>query len=153
MASLQVSGKQLLLANYGPTVVRAAAVLPATATTAYFTIVTGNVLITSIVGQVTTVMSGTATNLKLNVLSTATTGNADICANVAVTSLAVGSFFTIPSIGSGNAATVGVAPVQNNEFVVGPGSIRAITDATNTGAMKWYLNYIPLDPGAYVAAA
>jgi hypothetical protein len=149
--SAGLAGKQILLANYGPTAVRAAAVLPATATGVLFNVVGGNVLVTSLVGQVTTVMSATATNLKLNILNTATTGNADLSANVLVTSLAVGTLFTIPTLAA--AGTVGVFGAQNNEFVIGAGSIRAITDATNTGAMKWYVNYISLDPGAYVVAA
>lgn len=150
MAS-QVQGKQLLLANYGPTVLRAAAVLPATATGTLFNVVGGNVIITSLVGQVVTAMSATVTNLKLNVLNTATTGNADLTANVLVTSLATGTLISAPTLGS--AGVTGVYAVQNNEFVVGAGSIRAVTDATNTGTVKWYVNYVSLDPGAYVVAA
>jgi len=146
-----VQGRALLQANYGPTVVRAAAALPATATGALFSVVGGNVMITNLVGVVATAMSATATNLKLNVLNTATTGNADISANVLVTSLAVGTLLGLPTLGS--AGTALVYAVQNNEFVIGAGSIRAITDATNTGTVKWYCNYIALDPGAYVVAA
>jgi hypothetical protein len=147
----QIAGKTVLLANYGQPIYRAAQVLPATTTTTYFNVVNGQVLITSFFGVVTTVCSATATNLKFNVLNTATTGNTDICANVLVTSKAVGTIFAIPTLGS--AATVDNFGVQNNEFTVGAGSIRAITDATNTGAFRWVLNYIPLDPGAYVVAA
>lgn len=148
----QIQGQALRTNAYGPTVVRAPAVIPATATGALFNVVGGNIIITSIVGQVTTVMSATATNLKLNVLNTAAGGaGTDICANVLVTSLAVGTLFSAPSVGS--AGTVGAAVGQNNELVVGIGTVRAITDATNTGAMKWYINYIPLDNGAYVTAA
>lgn len=150
MAS-QVAGKQLTLANYGPTVARAAAVLPATATGTLFNVLGGNVIITNIVGQVVTAMSATVTNLKLNVLNTATTGNADISANVLVTSLAVGTLLGLPTVGSAGSALV--YAVQNNEFVIGTGAIRAITDATNTGTVKWYINYVPLDPGASVVAA
>lgn len=149
--STGLAGKQILLANYGPTAARAAAVLPATTTGTLFNVVGGNVLITNLVGQVATAMSATVTNLKLNVLNTATTGNADISANVLVTSLAVGTLLGIPTLGS--AGTALVYAVQNNEFVIGTGSIRAITDATNTGTVKWYCNYISLDPGAYVVAA
>lgn len=147
----QVQGKQLLLANYGPTALRAAAVLPATATGTLFNVVGGNVIITNIIGQVVTAMSATATNLKLNVSNTATAGNADISANVLVTSLAVGTLIGLPTVAS--AQTVLVYAVQNNEFIIGAGAIRAITDATNTGTVKWYCNYISLDPGAYVVAA
>jgi hypothetical protein len=147
----QIQGRQLLLGNYGPTAFRAAATLPATATQTLFTIAGGNVLITSIVGQVTTATGATVTNLKLNASNTAAGTNVDLCSNVAVTSLAVGTLYSVPVLGS--AATVGVAVAQNNEIVLGSGAIRAITDATNTGAMKWYVNYISLDPGAYVVAA
>lgn len=147
----QVQSKQLLLANYGYSVVRAAAALPATATGTLFNVVGGNVIITNIFGQVVTAMSATATNLKLNVLNTATTGAADISANVLVTSLATGTLLGLPTLGS--AQTTTVYAVQNNEFVVGAGSIRAITDATNTGTVKWYVNYIAQDPGAYIVAA
>lgn len=147
----QVATGKLTLANYGPTVVRAAAVLPATATGTLFNVVGGNVIITNIVGQVVTAMSATVTNLKLNALNTATTGNADLTANVLVTSLAAGTLLGVPTLGS--AGTASVFAVQNNEFVVGAGSIRAITDATNTGTVKWYVNYVSLDPGAYVIAA
>lgn len=148
--STQVPGKQLLLANYGPVATRAAAVLPATATGTLFNVVGGNVIITNLVGQVVTAMSATVTNLKLNVLNTATTGNADITANVLVTSLAVGTLIGMPTLGS--AGTTLVYASQPNEFIIGAGSIRAITDATNTGTVKWYVNYISLDPGAYVVA-
>jgi hypothetical protein len=147
----QVQGQALRTNAYGPTVVRAAAVLPATATGTLFSVVGGQVIITSFFGVVTTVMSGTATNLKINVSNTATAGNTDISANVLVTSKAVGTIFAIPTLGS--AGTVDNFGVQNNEFLLGAGAIRAITDATNTGAMKWYVNYIPLDNGAYVVAA
>lgn len=147
----QIAGKQLLLANYGYTAARAAAVLPANTTGTLFNIVGGNVIITSLVGQVVTVMTATATNLKLNVANTATAGNADISTNVLVTSLASGTLLGFPTLGS--PLTTLVYASQNNEFVLGAGSIRAVTDATNTGTVKWYCNYISLDPGAYVIAA
>lgn len=146
-----IQGKQLLLANFGPTATRAAAVLPATTTGTLFNVVGGNVIITSIVGQVVAAMSATATNLKLNVSNTAAATNADISANVLVTSLAAGTLLGLPTVGS--AGTALVYAVQNNEFIIGTGAIRAITDATNTGTVKWYCNYISLDPGAYVVAA
>lgn len=147
----QVPGKALLLANYGPTVLRAAAVLPATATGTLFNVTGGNVIITNIVGQVVSAMSATATNLKLNVSNTAAGTNADISANVLVTSLAAGTLLGLPTLGSAGSALI--YAVQNNEFIIGTGAIRAITDATNTGTVKWYVNYVSLDPGAAVVAA
>ncbi len=150
MAS-QVSGRAIRNAYYGqPQLNRATAVLPATGNQTLFTITGGRVMITSLVGEFTVAASATATNLKL----TAVGPNAqttDLCANVAVTSSAIGTLFCPTAIGA--AGQVGAAVTQNNEIVLNAGSIRATTDATNTGSMKWTLNYIPLDDGAAVAVA
>jgi len=147
----QIQGKQILLSNYGPTVVRNAQVLPATTTTTYFNIVGGQVLITSFFGVVTTVCSGTATNLTINAVNTAGATTVAIGTATAVTSLAVGTILAIPTVGG--AITTLAYGTQNNEFTLGVGQIQMVTSATNTGATKWYCNYISLDPGAYVAAA
>lgn len=151
MAS-QIPGKALLLTTYGISVSRLAAVLPATGNQTLFTVGTGRILLTSLVGEVTTVASATVTNAKLTSVSTAIGGaGTDICSNTLVTSLAVGTQFSPIAIGS--AAQTGAAVTQNNEIVIPPGIIRLTTDATNTGAMKWVLTYIPLDNGATVVAA
>lgn len=153
----QVQGKALLLANYGPTVVRAAAALPQSTTQAIFNIVGGNVIITSLFAQITTAVQAQATTFKLNALNTASTGNTDLTLATGsdLTGAAVGTIIAIPTvtIGSPAAVTIANAGVQNNEFVLGAGSLRAITTASSTGAWKWYCNYVSLDPGAYVAAA
>lgn len=150
MAS-QVSTGKILLSNYGPTVARAAQVLPATATTTYFNIVGGQVLITSIFGVVTTVTTATATTLTVNAVNTAGAATVALGTATSVASLAVGTIIAIPTIGG--ALTTLAYGTQNNEFSLGAGQIQMVTSATNTGATKWYLNYLSLDPGAYVAAA
>src|ERR1700742_4719792 len=99
MATL-ISGKQLLLNNYGYLVTRAAAVLPATTTTTYFNITGGQVIITSIFGVVTTATSATATNLTINTVNTAGAITSAIGAATAIASKAVGSILAIPTIGS-----------------------------------------------------
>lgn len=149
MAS-QIPGKGLRANAFGLTVVRAAAVLPATTTATIFN-VTGRVIVTNILGEVTTAMSATATTLALNFLSTPAGTNGDIGAAVAVTSLPVGSFYGAPTVGS--TAVVGPLVVQNNEFVLNTGIIRITTSATNTGAMSWYVNYVPLTDGSSITAA
>jgi hypothetical protein len=149
----QVQGKQLLLANYGNTSVRAAAVLPATATTNFFQVVGGNVIITNILGQVVTATGATATTLLLEAFNTAANAAASIATAVSVASLPVGTFYAVPTVGSaGVTGATNALAVQNNEFIVGAGFIRATTSASNTGTVKWYVNYISLDPGAYVVA-
>jgi hypothetical protein len=37
-------------------------------------------------------------------------------------------------------------------YIVPAGAISITTSATNTGAFKWTLTYVPLDDGASVAA-
>lgn len=150
--SNQIPGKALLLANYGMSANRAAAVLPATGNQTLFTVAGGRILLIGLLGEVTTVASATATNLKLTVVSTAVGGaGTDICANAAITSAPVGTLFAPTAVGA--AAQVGSSVTQNNELYVPPGLIRLTSDATNTGAMRWQALWIPVDPGAVLAAA
>jgi len=150
MAS-EISGKAQLRNNFGIKVERAAAVLPATGNQTIFTVAGGRVIVTGIVGEVTTVMTATATNVKVTAVGTTSTVATDMCANTAVTSLAVGNLFAATTPGS--AGQTGSAVSLNNETVVPVGVIRITTDATNTGAMKWLITYIPLDTGASITAA
>lgn len=133
-------------------------VLPATTTDQIFRVKGGRVLVHLILGEVTTVCSGTATNLKLTSKkldngSVAVGTAVDLTANAAVTSKEVGALF-VP-LGSGAAAIVsnagaGIATLGRNAFICPQGEIYITTDATNTGAMKWDIFYQPLDAGAYV---
>lgn len=149
--SSQVAGKSLRNVNYGTRVFRAAAVLPATGNQTVFNIV-GRVLVTTMIGEVTTVMSATVTNLKATAVSTVGSIATDLTANAAVTSLAVGNLYGISGIAA-TAANIGSAVQQSNELVIQPGVIRITTDATNTGAMTWSITYVPLDDGAAITAA
>lgn len=141
--------------HYGIKVDRDAAVLPATAAGTIFTVTGGRVVVKALVGEVTTVCDSTATTLKVS--SSPTTGTAvDLTSATAVTSKEVGSLISLP-------LTLGGALSVNNAgagqipgavaFVVPAGSITVTTSATNTGAVKWTLLYVPLDDGASVAAA
>lgn len=150
MAS-QVPGKAIRQNLYGTRVDRAAATIPATTSQTLFTVAGGRVLITTIIGEVTTVIQAQANAMKLQHAATAG-GTSDMCATVESNGKAVGALFGIPGAPA-SAATFGAAVPQTNELVVGPGSIQLNTAATNTGAMKWTLTYIPLDDGASVTAA
>lgn len=145
-----VTGKAQLRNSYGIKVERAAAVLPATGAQTIFT-VTGRVIITTLIGEVTTVASATVTNLKIDAVGTASGVTTPLVANSLVTSLTVGNEFAFTSLGG--AATIGAAVTQNNETIMPTGIIRITTDATNTGAMRWTCTYVPLDDGASVAFA
>lgn len=154
--SVIIQGDQLRTLLAGTKVDRATATLPQTAQAAIFTVSGGRVLITGLVGEVTTVMGATATNLK--VTSNPTTGtDVDLAANAAVTSKEVGSLITLPAA-TGSALVVknggggGQFP-SHNPYVVPIGTIDLVTDASDTGSVKWSLTYVSLDNGASVAAA
>lgn len=133
---------------------RAAAVLPASTSTAYFT-VSGRVVIDQIVGEVTTVFDGTANSIKL--IANPTVGaDVDICAALVATGDVLGSIYNIDGT-FGNAMLVntsGAAQGQVNNFVVAAGTIDLNATATDTtGATKWTIHWRPLDSGSSIVAA
>lgn len=132
---------------------RATSSLPATASTAYFT-VTGKVKILNIIGEVTTVFQTQANNTKL--IATPTVGAAvDLCAVLDTTAAAVGSLLTITgTLADAMIKTVsGAVPTQASPVIVTAGTINLSTSATSTGASKWTVIYEPIDQGAMVIAA
>ncbi len=149
--SAAISGKAVRESLYGQRVSRAAASLPASTSGNLFS-VSGRVIITTIVGQVTTAIQAQANAMKLEAYLTAATAATDMCATVESNGQGVGKLFGITGAVA-TAAVFGYAVPQTNELIVnGPGFIRLNCAATNTGAMSWTLTYIPLDDGAVVAA-
>lgn len=139
----------------GTLVQKAAQGLPATTTSNLYT-VSGNVLVTGMLGVVTSATGATATNLSLGVSNGSATGA--IATATAVTSLAVGTFlFPAGSSGVGGALKVAGAafvqapPLALNPFFVAAGNITWTTNATDTGQVAWYLWYVPLDFDATVS--
>jgi len=119
-----------------------------------FTVAGGNVLMTYILGEVTTIIETKVVNFKL--VSTPTVGTAtDLCGNLDLSADEVGSLYTI----SGAVATAmqrgesGSVIGQLYPVAVAPGTIDATVGATHTGSIKWSLWYLPLEDGASVAAA
>jgi len=139
---------------YGEKVDRTAAVLPATTTGHLFQVSGGKVVVTGLVGEVTTVCDSTATTVKIT--STPTTGTAvDLTSTTAVTSKEVGALITLPLTlgGALNVQNAGAGEMPGAvQFVVPIGYIDCITSATNAGAVKWSVTYVPLDEGASIAA-
>lgn len=136
----------------GIAVERATSVLPATTTTDIFSVDGGNVMLTAIVGEFTTVASATATTLTL--VHDPDSGGANVtigAASSSIASSAVGQVVTVagttPTVVHGGAA--GGVPARH---VLGPGDIALTTSATNTGAVKWTVFYVPLTPGATITA-
>jgi hypothetical protein len=140
----------------GLKVSRAAATLPATAQTPYFTVAGGKVLLTGLIGIVTTIVQAQATTVQL--IATPTVGTAVNLSNATgdVNGKEVGATICLATT-LGGTLVVGNAGANafpiGNYFVVQTGTIDFKTGATSTGATKWILSYIPLDAGATVVAA
>ena len=143
--------------DLGRVVERATAALPQTAASALFTVATGRVIVTSIIGEVTTVIQTQADNTKLTFDPTAAGATQDLCAALDITADAVGTMYSI----TGTPATalqdalnfVPSSKMLAQPIILKPGSILLDCAASNTGSVKWTLTYWPLDTGASVAAA
>ncbi len=118
-----------------------------------FTIAGGNVMVTMILGEVTTILETAANNTKLT--ATPTTGTAvDICADLDTTGIEEGGFLTITGTATDalQKANAGSIKMQATPIVVAPGVIAINVGAAKTGSVKWSLWYRPLEDGAYVTA-
>lgn len=141
----------------GVAVSRATAALPQTAASAIFTIGTGIVAVTAIFGEVTTVIQTQANNTKLTFDPTDAGASQDICAVLSITADAVGTMYSI----TGTPATamqdslnfVSSDKMLAQPLLLKPGSILLDCAASNTGAVKWTLFYVPVEAGATVVAA
>ncbi len=151
------SGRAYLAGIMGTKVDRATASLPASTTAALFTIAGGRVLITSLIGEVTTVIQTQADNTKLQFDPTDAGATQDLCAVLDITADAVGTMYSItgtPATAMQDALNF-MSPdkMLARPLVLKPGSILLNCAATNTGSVKWTLTYTPLDTGASVSAA
>ncbi len=137
----------------GVLVTKAAQNLPQTATANLYTVTGGAVLVTGLLGTVTTVIGATATNLSIGV-----TGSTQVVATpTAITNSAVGTLlFPLKSGGIGGALQVAGAafvlapPFIIDAFIVAVANITWTTTGSTTGQVKWSLWYTPLDAGATV---
>ena len=155
--SVIIQGDELRTLLLGRRVSRATAALPQTTDEALFTIAGGQVLLTSLVGEVTTVIQTQANNTKLKFNPDATGADQDLCAVLSITADAVGELYTISGT-VGDAMRSDLLIGLNSLFgaggmVLSEGAIELDCAASNTGSVKWDLTYIPLDDGASVVAA
>lgn len=149
-----VKDKDLLALALGRVVQRAAATIPQTATGTLFAVSGGRVVVTSIVGQVTTVIQAQANAVKLRATPTVGSVN-DLSGTVDINGAAVGSLLSFTGL-AGDAlvlSTGGGISLARNPVLVAPGNIGLNTAASSTGQIKWTLTYYVYDIGASVAAA
>jgi hypothetical protein len=134
--------------------------VPATTTDQIFRVKGGRVLVKALVGEVTTAIQNQADNMKvsskkLDAASAAVGTAVDVASNVDIANRELGGMYFVEGDGTaGVLSNAGAAFIGTNSgnWIAPQGEIYLTTSATNTGAMKWDIWYLPLDPGAYVEA-
>jgi hypothetical protein len=151
--SVLIQGSQLATIALGTRVHQPAKTVPQNGLSALFTVSGGAVAVTGIVGEVTTIIGGTTPSAKLVANPTVGT-DSDITSAVAITSDPVGNLYGVATVGGALVVLEAVAPLNQTPFVVRAGTIDLnVSAADATGAIKWTLFYVPIDPGATVTAA
>ena len=155
--SVIIQGYQLREIGFGVQVIKTAQAFPQTATGTLFTVATGNVLVTSFFGILTT---ATTTDPQITLGTAPSNGGtaetAGLATTTALTSKEVGTWLgLLASSNKAGALVVGTASGSvlwsTTPFVVAPGTITITTAASQAGAATWYLTYVPLDTGATVS--
>jgi hypothetical protein len=132
---------------------RATAALPQSTAGALFT-VTGKVIVTDIIGEVTTIIQTQANNTKL-VANPTVGADVDLCAVLDISADAVGSHYNITGTLANAMVNVagGAGVAQAGRVIVKAGTIDLNCAASNTGAIKWTIHWIPIEKDADVVAA
>jgi hypothetical protein len=138
-----------------------AVALPATTTGQLFRVRQGRVLVRGLLGEVTTIIQTQACNTKISSKKLDNAGVAvgtavDVASNLDITAIEVGGFLWVEGDGTALVkATAGASLIGSNsgQWIAPQGEIYVTTAATNTGAVKWDIWYMPIDPGAFIEAA
>ena len=134
---------------------KTAATLPATTTQNIFTVSGGRVLVTSLTGEVTTVVQAQACNLSVNHVTTVG-GDIVLASVVDINADEAGTLYVAEGDGTALVPQSSGAVLWSSgsgPMILAEGTINIQTSATNTGASAWELWYWPLDTGAAVASA
>lgn len=138
----------------GASATKTALAITAISTKPVFTVAGGRVVITSLCGEVSTVIQNQANASKF--VATPTVGAVnDLCAAVDIANLAVGALIGVQGL-AGDSLIIstggGVANLRN-PIIVKAGAIGFATAASNTGAITFTCTWVPLDDGATLVAA
>lgn len=151
-----LTGKSLRQLEYGLQVLKTAQALPQTATATLFTVTGGRVIVTSLIGTVSTAIQNQACTLALGTVPTVgTASSTGIATATSIINLEAGTHLYLPTAKgaltvNANAGAAAQLPA-GSAYVVSAGTISWTTSASNTGAISWALTYIPLDDGAAVS--
>lgn len=150
--SVIISGDQLRTLLFGTTVSKSTGTLAAT-TISLFTVAGGKVMVTSIVGEVTTVIT-VANSYKLQHNPTVGT-TADLCAatDIGTTDTPLGSLLGFQGL-AGDSIIQGPGKIATlkQPLVLTAGVIESVSAGTD-GVILWTVTYVPLDNGASIVAA
>jgi hypothetical protein len=128
--------------------------IPHTTSTVYYHIHGGKVLVTGLVGEMTTAADGANS---IHIDHTPTTGTASVIGAAAdIDSWAIGDIISLLGLYSDvilPAVAAGTTPMLAYKGVVmTPGTLGWQSSGTTAGDWKWTIFYIPLDDGAYIEA-
>ena len=99
-------------------------------------------------GEVTTAIETQANNTKLK-LNPTTGSDVDLCAVLDITADAVKTQYVCTgTLANALVSTIGVALLQATPWILDVGDIELDCAASNTGQVKWFITYSPLDGGA-----
>lgn len=150
-----IPGSAYELMLLGPQVIRATGNIAQTGNLNLFTVSGGRIILTSLVGQVTTVIQALTNGTKITSIPTA--GSAvDLCGAVDVSGREVGGFMGLggTSLAAGLQVTnSGATPLTIVSILVAPGNIAMNCAASATGQVQWTMTYYAYDSGATVTAA
>jgi hypothetical protein len=158
----------------GRNVARSATALVQNTGTSLFTATGGAVILTGVVGRVTTAVANTA-SLTIKLQYTPSGGSAaDLCGATTVTNDAVGTWYSLVSgvatdlLSVQSVSAIGGTPVAASEvpnvtfahllwrpIIVPAGALSVLVSnhSPGSGAVRWDCMYVPLDDGATVAAS
>lgn len=147
-----IQGSQVRSLLFGVRVEKSTGTLAAT-TIPLFTVAGGKVLLTSIVGEVTTAIT-VANSYKLQ--HNPTTGTTkDLCAatDIGTTDTPAGNLLGFQGLTGDSILTgPGAVPTIKQPIVLTAGQIESVSAGTD-GVILWVVTYVPLDNGATLVAA
>lgn len=138
----------------GAKVEKATAATPNGAVDPLFNIVGGRVILTSLIGEVTTIIQGATTNIKIQ--ANPTTGTTvDIAADLNASGDEVGALYGITGkFGDAiQGGTAGATVICTSPVVLEIGVIQLECGESTTGNIKWSATYMPLDPDGEMTPA
>ena len=126
---------------------RATKNLPQSTDEVIFRISGGKILVTAIIGEVTTVIQTQTNNTKLK-LNPTTGADVDLCAVLDITADVVKTLYVCTgTLANALVPTIGVALLQAVPWVLDVGDIELDCAASNTGQVKWDIFWNPIDSG------